>query len=146
MRQIPLIGLLVILCLPLVAQGSKEDCQSYEPVISEITGRITKKLHFGPPNYGEDPKNDAKEIAFILHLDQPICVKASGRLENSDEFNIKEIQLAISDPAWKQFDPIKKFIGTKRKFKAVGGFYHAHTGHHIRPILMFVNSICLASP
>jgi len=144
----PLIALAFFLALfvPGFAQCSKSDCLSYGPAITEIKGRITRKPFFGPPNFGEDPKHDSKETALILHLVQPICVTNGARLENSDEFDVKEIQLSLIDPAWKQFKAIKRHIGTKRTFIVRGELFHAHTGHHVTLVLMLVKSIALSAP
>jgi hypothetical protein len=37
-----------------------------------LSGKLAKQLFYGPPNYGQDPLNDAKEYSFILRLSSPI--------------------------------------------------------------------------
>lgn len=39
-----------------------------------ISGQLTRKVIWGPPNFGENPKTDAKVGVWILKLDFPISV------------------------------------------------------------------------
>jgi hypothetical protein len=136
---------LFLTTLQVVAQVTTDDCLSYQPVITELLGHITRRPVLGPPGFGEDPKHDSREMALILQLDQPVCVRKGVRVEDSDEFNVKEIQLALVKEVWKLFNPVKKQVGTKRRFKVIGELYHAQTGHHITPVVMLVKSITLTS-
>jgi len=40
-----------------------------------ISGILKYELFYGPPGFGENPKEDKKEQVFILHLDKPIIVE-----------------------------------------------------------------------
>jgi hypothetical protein len=56
-------------------------------------------MAYGPPNYGEDPAHDAKEIYWYLELDDPICVngKKQHSKEHSEEMqgenNLRQLQI-----------------------------------------------------
>ena len=45
---------------------------------SRFTGRLTRPVFPGPPNYEDVRRGDAREPAYILTLDRPACVNAAG--------------------------------------------------------------------
>ena len=47
----------------------------YEPDTVRLTGRIERHMYYGPPNFGEDPAHDEKEVGFYLGLAAPICAE-----------------------------------------------------------------------
>jgi hypothetical protein len=54
----------------------KTDWVEYEPAVVELEGRLINTMFFGPPNFGEDPETDSKEMTRILSLDKPINVRS----------------------------------------------------------------------
>lgn len=60
-----------------------------------LSGKLTRRLVWGPPNYGEDPKTDSQYHLWFLELDHPISV-ATGRDFGLPEkqVSMKEIQLS----------------------------------------------------
>ena len=71
---------LILLGVPLTLCGAAEgaDCLNYGPAVATLTGKITARTTFGPPNYGEDPAHDRREKYWYLNLDAPICVNGNG--------------------------------------------------------------------
>src|SRR5687768_17168845 len=68
----------------------------FEPAVSTLTGTVKAQVFYGPPGYGESPKIDKKETAYILHLSKPITVIADPADEdglNSTTKNVTKIQL-----------------------------------------------------
>ena len=112
---------------------------SYEPAVVELRGKLTTKWFYGPPNFGENPKTDAKEEFFILILSKAINVRGNTDIES--DFNrisvehVREMELVLSVPH-------KNLIGKNVIVK--GTLFHAFTGHHHTDVLMSVQSISLA--
>jgi len=105
----------------------------------KVKGTIQKVKYYGPPGFGENPKVDKLLTAYILKLDEPIkVVKSNNSLNEFDSTTIAtEIQLVA-------FDFLKQLDIAEQKHKKVeleGEFFSAHTGHHIRKLLMDVKSI-----
>jgi len=53
----------------------------YEPAKVQISGRVILQKFFGPPNFGEDPKTDAKIDVLELKLDRPIDVGPASSIQ-----------------------------------------------------------------
>lgn len=105
--------------------------------VHELKGKIKKIAHYGPPGYGEDPLNDQKLTAYILYLNTPINVVALEDDEVSFSTQTTEIQLVA-------FDYIAQLNMARQKGATVtlrGELFSAHTGYHIRDVLMDVKSI-----
>lgn len=45
---------------------------------SRACGVLTTETHFGPPNFGENPKTDAKFTAWVLRTDTPVALISAG--------------------------------------------------------------------
>lgn len=110
---------------------------SFYPLESELSGELIVRSFFGPPNYGEDPINDAREDAYILKLKYPINVISNKTIfEEGDsditELNVNEVQLV----------PNKSLKGYVNKIvKVKGVFFGANTGHHRTPVLLDLKEI-----
>ncbi len=104
--------------------------------VHEIKGTIQKVHHFGPPGYGEDPKNDQRLTAYILQLKQPIKVIEAGDDDLNFTTQTTEVQL-LAFEFQKQLD-----VAVKKHKKVIltGEFFSAHTGYHIRKLLIDVKS------
>ncbi len=112
----------------------------FEPIESEIVGRLTTNTFFGPPNYGDTPEQDRLENVWMLYLGEPINVhQDKEHLEegdyNSTKFNITRIQLVIHD----RKQDIKNLMNQNVLLR--GTFFGANTGHHYTPVLMEVLTI-----
>ncbi len=113
---------------------------SYEPTLVELKGRLTVKTYYGPPNYGEDPKVDAKEEQWILTLSDPVDIvrnaDATDDLHGPSVHNVTDIQLVLSG---RHNNLIGKTVILK------GTLFHGFTGHHHTDVLMDVRSIRIAT-
>ena len=89
---------------------------------SEISGILTYKMFWGPPNYGEDTLTDSKEIDPILILDHPINIIANKDDDvNESKYNVSEIQVITYTP----LDNLKN-----KKISIKGIFFSSISGHH----------------
>jgi hypothetical protein len=109
---------------------------SYYPAVVELKGTLRVKLYYGPPNYGENPDTDAKEVMSILILSKPVSVRGNpdpkAKFDRQSVKDIRKIQLVLTAPH-------KELIGETVLVK--GTLFHAFTGHHHTDVLMDVSSI-----
>jgi hypothetical protein len=116
--------------------AQEKDWLSYYPAVVELKGTLRVKLYYGPPNYGENPKTDAKEETLILTLSKPVSVRGNpdpeAKFDRQSVKNIRKIQLVLTMPD-------KEFIGKTVLVK--GTLFQAFTGHHHTAVLMNVSSI-----
>jgi len=76
MRKIVLfVALFLVLLFSSVVSAQQPDWLPLEPSQVQLEGKLLKVLKYGPPNYGETPKSDARYEIPILLLTQPIRVK-----------------------------------------------------------------------
>jgi Domain of unknown function (DUF4431) len=109
-------------------------CLHYDGSPVVLTGVVIKRTFYGPPGYGESPKDDTRETQALLRLDAPLCVDSSDPGEIYDRAdNQHEITLI---PNWKH---IKPYLG--RRVEVTGTLSGALTGHHHTDVLMTVKRI-----
>jgi len=114
-----------------ISIAANSTCLDYEPATDTLTGTITRHMEYGPPNYGEDPTHDAKELYWYLELDDPIRV--NGREESPDmeaEENIRKLQIVYLNGYPKDGD----WIGHRASI--TGTLFHAISGHHHTNLLI----------
>ena len=142
MRVCKLTLVILFILLPilvLVTPAQEKEWLSYEPTVVKLKGKLTIRVYYGPPNYGENPDTDTKEALPVLILSKPVNVR--GNPDPKAGFNrksvegVREIELVLTMPH-------KEFIGKRVLVK--GTLFHAFTGHHHTDVLMDVRSIRLA--
>ena len=104
-------------------------CLHYGGEAVALTGRVTFRTFYGPPNYGENPKTDSRETQAILVLAKPICVEANPRTYEEGEKDQRKVTLV----------PSAGFNPPQYRGKIVtveGTLFHAHTAHHRTPVLL----------
>lgn len=101
------------------------------PTVGDVTlsGRVHHERRYGPPNYGETPKEDVVERIVFLRLDKPIRVCADGEFREVDVDGVRVIQLAV---------PARVRDG---RTTVSGEFYFSHTAHHYTDVLMLVHKL-----
>lgn len=109
----------------------------FEPSISTIEGTLITRMHYGPPNYGENPDTDEKLYPFILELDEAINIIAlEDDVNNSDKFGVTEIQLAATK---EQIEELKEY--KNKRIKIQGTLFEALVGRHFTDVLIDVDEI-----
>lgn len=118
------IGLFLILLDP-TGPAMAADCLPYEPAVVTITGNTEAEFGYGPPGFGEDPAQDAKEQYVLLTLDHPICVSGgeSGSMDE-DVSRIQSIQLVFG--IHQHYDP--QLLG--QRVSVSGQLFHRISGGH----------------
>jgi hypothetical protein len=54
-----------------------------------LTGHIDRKMIWGPPNFGGDPKNDQRYSVWILSLDYPVPVLIGSEFQKGTRSSVK---------------------------------------------------------
>lgn len=109
---------------------------SYEPAVVELQGKLAVEWKHGPPNYGEQPKTDAKVRVPLLKLAETINVRGNpeNALNAESVEGVRQIQLLFqSESAYKQL------IGKQVVVK--GTLFRAHSGHHYTDVVMNVRFV-----
>ncbi len=123
-------ALLSTLCIALPTWAAPQ-CLHYEGEPVALTGKVTLRTFYGPPNYGENPKTDSRETQAILVLSKPICVDANPTFYAEEEKNQRKLTLVPSTGV--NFESYRE-----RPVTVEGTLFHAHTAHHRTPVLMQV--------
>ena len=108
---------------------AQKPCFQYLQDGVELSGTVFLKTFFGPPNYGEDPKTDAREQQALLRLDHPFCVNALP----SDYDEAEKEQHVVTLVPLGRFD-LGPFAG--KHVVVSGSLFHANTAHHHTPVLI----------
>jgi len=125
------------------SNAADSKCVEYGPTIVTLSGTITRHLEYGPPNYGEDPAHDAKEVYWYLQLENPICVNGKQQHfgERSEDIvgenNVRMIQIVYMEG----YPNGDRWINHRASI--TGTLFHAITGHHHTKIL--INAIDTAA-
>ncbi len=105
--------------------------------IHQIRGIVRKVKYYGPPGFGDNPKEDKLLTATILKLDRPIEVVETNPDGVNTTTTTTEVQLAAQG-FYGQLDAAEK---RHKEVTISGEFFSAHTGYHIRDLLMLVESV-----
>ena len=108
-------------------------CLAYEPQTVTLTGSVQRVMAYGPPNFGENPRTDAKEPYLALTLPTPVCVQGDPA-QDDPEADVRVLQIAfVSIP----FD--RTIAGSK--VRITGTLMHQMTGHHHTRVLILPTRI-----
>jgi hypothetical protein len=133
-----LLATLVAFCCASAGPASQGDCLPYEPASVTLTGKVSTKVFPGPPNYESVKEGDKPEVAWLLHLAKPVCVRAENQDDlNSPEDGVSDIQLVLQGNQFRQVRRMMK----KGAVTVTGKLFHSHTGHHHATVLIVVNRI-----
>lgn len=61
-----------------------------------VSGVLHKEMHWGPPNFGENPSTDSKFAVWILHVDVPFNVINPFKADRAKEIRVTDVQLELS--------------------------------------------------
>jgi hypothetical protein len=115
------------------------DCLEYGPVV-QLAGKLVRQTFPGPPNFASVAQGDTPEVAWILHLDKPVCVRARpGDDIDVAVSHLHDLQLVLgSDNNYQRAEEL-----LSRRVIVSGVLFGAHTGHHHTPVLLAVKNIQL---
>ena len=103
-----------------------------------LTGTLIVKNFYGPPNYGETPKQDKIERHYVLKLDKKIDVISLGDTEGFDidsEYGVEIIQITFTTKE----SIIKSF--KNKKIQMTGILFPSINAQQHTPVMIEVKSI-----
>jgi hypothetical protein len=126
----------LLLLSPAIANAACFDVSKGEP--SHLSGHLTHHIFPGPPNFEDVQKGDTPEPGYVLELGEPICVTGDETADPSRMFD--EVQLV---PGEKNDRSLSRMRDTDVYVEVVDPM-PAITGHHHRPLLVWVKTITSA--
>lgn len=90
----------------------------------ELTGVIKKEIVYGPPSWGENPKNDKKMEYWFLYPNKS--------LNCPSDVDTKRMQMIMSS---EQYEKYRLLLGDD--IKVTGKVIFANSPYHFTPILIF---------
>jgi len=61
-----------------------------------VIGTLHHEIHWGPSNFGEDPKTDSKFTAWIVSLKKPVTIDVGKETGDEHPQSVAKIQLSFS--------------------------------------------------
>lgn len=129
-----LILLFTLLLMPLSAGAECFDVSKSQP--SELSGVLSVRIFAGPPGYEDVSKGDAPETGYVLKLPAPICLTGDDDFADpSTRFD--EVHLVARDSTATAMEA----LDGKAVHVRLSDQMPAHTGHHRRPLVAWVDEI-----
>jgi hypothetical protein len=128
----PRLTTLFIMLFPAGAALAQSNCASYEPAAS-LEGRLGSAVAFGPPGYGETPKEDTREHYLVVMFGRPLCVSRGEDEVDEAENAVARVQLVYSGNT--------KGLKSGARVRVTEKLFHAHTGHHHTAVLIDVSEL-----
>lgn len=129
-----LVFLAALLALPAAAGAQCHDISRSEPAV--LSGVLSHRIFAGPPGYEDVQKGDTPEPGYVLKLPASICL--TGDAEFTDPSHLfDEVQLVPRAGTEKSMQALDGRAVTVR----ISDHIPAHTGHHHRPLVAWVDEI-----
>lgn len=126
--------LLALSALPAIAQAECFDVSKSEP--AELSGVLSHRIFAGPPGYEDVQKGDTPEPGYVLKLPAAICL--TGDPDFTDPSNLfDEVQVVSREATEKSM----RALDGRSVTVQLSGHIPAHTGHHHRPLVAWVEAI-----
>jgi hypothetical protein len=128
-RMAVLFSAILTALLPGAAHSDAAPCTKLDAP-GRYVGKIVATTFFGPPNFGEDPAHDQREIYPILVLDRPLYLcTALDQAEERDAHLVRRIQVIVQAPPYGA-------DWNGRHLAVQGRLFLAETGHHHTPVML----------
>jgi hypothetical protein len=115
-----------------------------EPNSVSFEGTLIRRTFAGPPNYEDVRKGDAREPAYILKLDEPICAAGDEFVDAGSKFDLIQIFPDGTGAAAQGLaKELRRLAGQRVSVEGKSAF-GAHTGHHHAPLVMPITRIAIA--
>lgn len=136
MRRLVLLSVLLI--IPFAARAQCFDVSKSEP--SVLSGVLSARIFAGPPGYEDVDKGDTPEPGYVLKLPAPICLTGDGDFTDPS-IKFDEVQLVARATTAKAMDTLDGRAVDVR----ISDQIPAHTGHHHRPLVAWVDEIAAST-
>jgi hypothetical protein len=134
--RLPIIAVAIALSAGSGILGDRaEPCLQFEPAVTSIVGKLSRRTLPGPPNYESVKAGDAPETYWFVTPARPLCVRGTPAddLNRADVANVATVQLILLHDEYKTH---ARMIG--RSVKVTGTLSTAITGHHHTPVVLEV--------
>ena len=129
----------VVCLMALVSGAAARDCiQAGTEDDFQLSGKLSRQIFPGPPNFEDVASGDTPEPTFILSLDNPTCLSGDEFIEETRK--VREIHLGIAGDDDDVRQDMRSLIGREVVVTARSAF-GAHTGHHHAPIVAFATAV-----
>jgi hypothetical protein len=115
-------------------------CLPYEPDTVTVTGRLERRIFYGPPNYGENPETDEPQPGYYLVPDAPLCTRGMPDPQNDAKQGVELVQVVLDAEGYARWRP-----HLDRRVQATGTLFGQISGHHHAPLLLRAHDIRDAS-
>ncbi|MBC8036859.1 MAG: DUF4431 domain-containing protein [Rhizobiales bacterium] len=102
----------------------------------QLSGKLTREVFPGRPNYESIESGDEPEPAWILVLDASICADDEGELADPN-IHFDKVHLYSTEESIRTV--LAKALGNRVAVSGEGFF--SHTGHHHAPLVVNVAAI-----
>lgn len=89
------LAVVILSYTPLKGQVPENGLKKYEYGQVALVGKIKKKMIYGAPGFGEEPKTDRKVMIYVLVLEHPIFIAANPNsidgVDTGEHAEVKEI-------------------------------------------------------
>ena len=115
-----------------------QPCLQFEPAVTTIEGKLSRKTLPGPPNYESIKAGDAPETYWFVAPARPLCVRGTpgDDLNRADVANVSSVQLILLHDEYKTHAGL---VG--RSVRVIGKLSTAITGHHYTPVVLEVTKL-----
>lgn len=111
-------------------------CLPYEPARVTITGRLERRLYYGPPGFGETPAVDQQEVGFYVIPDNPLCTFNQDGMFNGATSGVELVQMVLDSAGYANARP-----HLNSRVRAKGTLFGELSGHHHAPLLLTAETI-----
>lgn len=132
MRRLVLLA--AFLLAPLGARAECFDISKSQP--AALSGVLSARIFAGPPGYEDVDKGDTPEPGYVLKLPAPICLTGDNDFTDPAAM-FDEVQLVARDSTARAMEALDGQVVDVR----ISDHIPAHTGHHHRPLVAWVDEI-----
>lgn len=111
-------------------------CLPYEPDMVTVTGRLERRMFYGPPHYGENPETDEPQPGYYLVPDAPLCTRGMPDPQNNARQGVELVQVVLDADGYARWRP-----HLNRRVHATGTLFGQISGHHHAPLLLRAHAI-----
>lgn len=104
----------------------------------ELSGVFHRKVLWGPPNFGDNPKTDSKFVAWFISLSKPLVVQGGVEFGGGYYSSVSEIKLSSETTQFKS----KLLQPLAGKLVVVAGqLWRGNTAGDVTPIVIAAKTV-----
>ena len=111
-------------------------CVEFNKQTVALHGRVVPTQFYGPPNFGEYPKHDRRDIVAVLVLDRPIwtCDVPVNEVGHGGRYQARKLEMVFSEaPYGKQWNG--------KRVVATGTLYPWDNAIQYTPVLLWIKNV-----